>query len=124
MAPKGKSRKKKPSKTKKRGADGKKNEPDGKNSLAVNPEEALGMEKLASDYTHPIINEVEWDTLGGVPCFTCTNVKRCGLRQPISPVTCQAINAWLEYEGLPLAERHLETPDFWAKAEAPRNLKA
>ena len=116
MAPKGKSRKKKAKRTKK-------SEPDGKNSLTVNSEATLGLEKLTSTYTNSIINVVVWDTLGGVPCFTCTNVKRCGLRQPVRPVTCQVINAWLEYESLPPAQRLLVPPDFRAIAESQGNLK-
>ena len=116
MAPKRKARKKKKPKTKKR-------EPDGKNSLAVESEGSLNVEELPSNYTQSIICKVTWDTLGGIPCFTCNNVKRCGIRQPISPVTCHAINAWLEYESIPPKERQLSPPDFWIKIEDKRNIK-
>ncbi len=105
MAPKSKTRKKKKQSTKN-------SEPDGKNSLTIEAEGALGGETLPSDYNTLIISKINWDTLGGVPCFTCINLKKCGVRQPISPVTCPSINMWLEYENLPPKERQLRPQAF------------
>ena len=116
MAPKRKTRKKKRARANKR-------DPDGKNAVTVKSEGTLSVEKIPRDYTMAITSEATWDTLGGIPCFTCINVKKCGVRQPISPVSCSAINAWLEYESLPPKERQLRTPEFWTETENRRNLK-
>ncbi|MFQ5818449.1 MAG: hypothetical protein ACE5I5_00425 [Candidatus Heimdallarchaeota archaeon] len=116
MAPKRKTRKKKKQSTKN-------SEPDGKNSLTVEAEGALGGEKLPSDYNTLIISEINWDTLGGVPCFTCINLKKCGVRQPISPVSCPSINMWLDCENLPLNERQLRPQAFDPNTNNRRNTK-
>ena len=108
MPPKKRSRKKKVQSTKK-------SEPDGKNPPAEESAPVLQIAEFPVDYSQPIMDGVTWDTLGGIPCFTCGNVKRCGVRQPISPVTCSAINSWLDYESLPTTERQLTPPDFWAE---------
>ena len=115
MPPKKRSRNKK-------AKNAKNSEPDGKNSLAEESAPILQIEALPVDY-HPPINGVTWDTLGGIPCFTCGNVKRCGVRQPVSPVTCLAINSWLAYESIPPKERQLSPPDFWAEKPDKRNVK-
>jgi hypothetical protein len=117
MPPKKRSRKKK-------AQNAKKNEPDGKNSPAEESAPVLQIAEFPVDYSQSIMDGVTWDTLGGIPCFTCGNVKRCGVRQPISPVTCSAINSWLDYESLPTQERQLTPPNFWAeKPVGKRNLK-
>ena len=116
MPPKAKSKKKKTKKSNKR-------ETDGKNSLTTKSEEDLQVEDFPTDYTKSLMDDVTWDTLGGIPCFTCSNVKRCGVRQPISPVTCSSINSWLEYESLPPEEQILAVPEFLPKPEPKSKLK-
>ncbi|MFQ6124345.1 MAG: hypothetical protein ACE5R6_07030 [Candidatus Heimdallarchaeota archaeon] len=116
MAPKSKTRKKKKQRTKN-------SEPDGKNSMTVEAEGALGGEKLLSNYNTLITSEITWDTFGGVPCFTCINLKKCGVRQPISPVSCPSINSWLECENIPLKESQLRPQTFDLKTVSRRNTK-
>jgi len=117
MPPKKRSRKKKAQSTKK-------SEPDGKKTPVEESATVLQIAEFPVDYSQSIMNGVTWDTLGGIPCFTCSNVKRCGVRQPISPVTCSAINSWLDYESLPTKERGLTPPDFWAQnSSGKRDIK-
>lgn len=116
MAPKRKTRKKKKPRTKN-------SEPDGKNALTVEAEGAKEGKKFLNDYNIPITSEIAWDTLGGVPCFTCINLKKCGVRQPISPVSCPSINMWLECENLPPKERQIRPQTFDPKTDNIRNTK-
>lgn len=39
--------------------------------------------------------EVKWNTLGGCPCFTCTQISRCGAGQPISPNHCWKLTEYI-----------------------------
>ncbi|MFX0195424.1 MAG: hypothetical protein ACFFCW_04810 [Candidatus Hodarchaeota archaeon] len=116
MAPKRKTRKKKKPSIKN-------SEPDGKNALTVGAEGAMEGKTLLINYNTPITSEITWDTLGGVPCFTCINLKKCGVRQPISPVSCPSINMWLECENLPPKESQIRPQTFDPKTENIRNTK-
>ncbi|MHA1608152.1 MAG: helix-turn-helix transcriptional regulator [Candidatus Freyarchaeota archaeon] len=42
--------------------------------------------------------EVKWNTLGGCPCFTCKQISRCGIGQPISPIRCWKLTEWINME--------------------------
>ena len=38
----------------------------------------------------------KWDTLQGCPCFSCTEIDKCGASQSISPWTCEKLNIWIK----------------------------
>jgi len=38
------------------------------------------------------------DSVKGIPCFSCPDIERCGVGQPISPVTCPKLNKYLMEE--------------------------
>lgn len=35
------------------------------------------------------------EAIGGCPCFSCTNLSRCGSGQQISPENCEDLTGWL-----------------------------
>jgi len=34
-------------------------------------------------------------TVKGCPCFTCPDLTRCGVGQPINPISCEKLTKWL-----------------------------
>jgi hypothetical protein len=38
---------------------------------------------------------IQWDNLGGCPCFTCGELDRCDIGNPISSVDCPLFSKWL-----------------------------
>ena len=38
------------------------------------------------------------ESVKGIPCFSCPDIERCGIGQPISPVTCPKLNKYLMEE--------------------------
>ncbi|RLE48784.1 MAG: hypothetical protein DRJ31_06510, partial [Candidatus Methanomethylicota archaeon] len=42
--------------------------------------------------------KISISSIRGIPCFSCLNIHRCGIGQPISPVTCKELNEYLEAE--------------------------
>jgi hypothetical protein len=39
--------------------------------------------------------EIQWDNLGGCPCFTCYELDKCDIGNPISSVDCPIFTRWL-----------------------------
>jgi len=38
---------------------------------------------------------IQWDNIGGCPCFTCYELDRCNIGNPISSVDCPLFSKWL-----------------------------
>jgi hypothetical protein len=38
---------------------------------------------------------IKWDNIGGCPCFTCYELDRCNIGNPISSVDCPLFSKWL-----------------------------
>ncbi|MEA2070701.1 MAG: hypothetical protein U9O98_05360 [Asgard group archaeon] len=38
---------------------------------------------------------LQWDNIGGCPCFTCHELERCDVGNPISSVDCPIFQKWL-----------------------------
>ncbi len=38
---------------------------------------------------------IQWDNIGGCPCFTCYELDRCDIGNPISSVDCPLFSKWL-----------------------------
>lgn len=38
---------------------------------------------------------IQWDNLGGCPCFTCHELDKCDIGNPISSVDCPIFSKWL-----------------------------
>ncbi|MHA1557582.1 MAG: hypothetical protein ACTSPM_11695 [Candidatus Heimdallarchaeota archaeon] len=38
---------------------------------------------------------IQWDNIGGCPCFTCHELDRCDIGNPISSVDCPLFSRWL-----------------------------
>ncbi|NHJ49810.1 MAG: hypothetical protein FK733_18605 [Asgard group archaeon] len=38
---------------------------------------------------------IQWDNIGGCPCFTCYELDRCDIGNPISSVDCPLFSRWL-----------------------------
>ena len=41
------------------------------------------------------MKKVQWDNIGGCPCFTCHELDRCDVGNPISSVDCPLFSKWL-----------------------------
>ena len=39
--------------------------------------------------------KIQWDNIGGCPCFTCHELDRCDIGNPISSVDCPLFSRWL-----------------------------
>lgn len=39
--------------------------------------------------------KIQWDNIGGCPCFTCYELDRCDIGNPISSVDCPLFTKWL-----------------------------
>ncbi|TFF84912.1 hypothetical protein EU523_00920 [Candidatus Heimdallarchaeota archaeon] len=39
--------------------------------------------------------KIEWDNLDGCPCFTCHELERCDIGNPLSSVDCPLFTRWL-----------------------------
>ncbi len=39
--------------------------------------------------------DIQWDNIGGCPCFTCYELDRCEIGNPISSVDCPLFSKWL-----------------------------
>ncbi len=39
--------------------------------------------------------KIKWDNIGGCPCFTCYELDRCNIGNPISSVDCPLFSKWL-----------------------------
>ena len=39
--------------------------------------------------------KIQWDNIGGCPCFTCYELDRCNIGNPISSVDCPLFSKWL-----------------------------
>jgi len=39
--------------------------------------------------------KVKWDNIGGCPCFTCYELDKCNIGNPISSVDCPLFSKWL-----------------------------
>jgi hypothetical protein len=39
--------------------------------------------------------DIQWDNIGGCPCFTCYELDRCNIGNPISSVDCPLFSKWL-----------------------------
>ncbi|NHJ38837.1 MAG: hypothetical protein FK731_02310 [Asgard group archaeon] len=42
--------------------------------------------------------KIRWDNIGGCPCFTCYELDRCDIGNPISSVDCPLFTKWLFVE--------------------------
>ncbi len=42
--------------------------------------------------------KIQWDNIGGCPCFTCYELDRCDIGNPISSVDCPLFTKWLFVE--------------------------
>ncbi|NHJ87117.1 MAG: hypothetical protein FK734_16760 [Asgard group archaeon] len=40
-------------------------------------------------------SKIKWDTIGGCPCFTCHELEKCDVGNPISSVDCPLFSKWL-----------------------------
>lgn len=40
-------------------------------------------------------SNIQWDNIGGCPCFTCPELDRCDIGNPISSVDCPLFTRWL-----------------------------
>ncbi len=49
----------------------------------------LEVKKMSSDH------KIQWDNIGGCPCFTCYELDRCDIGNPISSVDCPLFTRWL-----------------------------
>ncbi|MHA1220479.1 MAG: hypothetical protein ACTSQB_01970 [Candidatus Heimdallarchaeota archaeon] len=38
---------------------------------------------------------IQWDNIGGCPCFTCYELDRCDIGNPISSIDCPLFSKWL-----------------------------
>ena len=41
------------------------------------------------------LKKVQWDNIGGCPCFTCHELDRCDVGNPISSIDCPLFSRWL-----------------------------
>ncbi|HUU88339.1 MAG TPA: hypothetical protein VMX17_11365 [Candidatus Glassbacteria bacterium] len=39
--------------------------------------------------------KIQWDNIGGCPCFTCYELDKCDVGNPISSVDCPLFTRWL-----------------------------
>lgn len=39
--------------------------------------------------------KIQWDNIGGCPCFTCYELDKCDIGNPISSVDCPLFTRWL-----------------------------
>ena len=39
--------------------------------------------------------KIQWDNIGGCPCFTCYELEKCDIGNPISSVDCPLFTRWL-----------------------------
>jgi hypothetical protein len=39
--------------------------------------------------------KIKWDNIGGCPCFTCYELDKCNIGNPISSVDCPLFSKWL-----------------------------
>ena len=54
-------------------------------------------------YIEPILDgksmtiafKIQWDNIGGCPCFTCYELDKCDIGNPISSVDCPLFSRWL-----------------------------
>lgn len=51
--------------------------------------ETLDVVKLANAF------KIQWDNIGGCPCFTCYELEKCDIGNPISSVDCPLFTRWL-----------------------------
>ena len=49
--------------------------------------------------------DIQWDNIGGCPCFTCYELDRCEIGNPISSVDCPLFSKWLFKEPQERKER-------------------
>ena len=40
-------------------------------------------------------SKIKWDNIGGCPCFTCYELDKCDIGNPISSVDCPLFSKWL-----------------------------
>lgn len=39
--------------------------------------------------------DIQWDNIGGCPCFTCYELDKCDIGNPISSIDCPLFSKWL-----------------------------
>ena len=39
--------------------------------------------------------KIRWDDIGGCPCFTCYELEKCDIGNPISSIDCPLFSKWL-----------------------------
>ncbi|MEM1659349.1 MAG: hypothetical protein QXX87_01310 [Candidatus Jordarchaeales archaeon] len=48
------------------------------------------------DFSSVKENGIRWNTLEGCPCFTCSQISRCGAGQQISPNNCWKLTEYID----------------------------
>ncbi len=53
------------------------------------------MQPLLDGKSMTIAFKIQWDNIGGCPCFTCYELEKCDVGNPISSVDCPLFSRWL-----------------------------
>ena len=80
-------------------------------------ESKLEGKKLTSAY------KIQWDNIGGCPCFTCYELDRCDIGNPISSIDCPLFTKWLFAEPKETEEKGKEGAGSQAEGRVAAPLR-